>query len=71
MSQHENDSVSRRRVLQAAAAIIPLRVGSRVAAVLTPFDTAGTTQQLGARYRENPLTGSLVTLTPRVFLQPR
>ena len=38
MSHDEtDDSVSRRRVLQAAAAIIPLRVGSRVAAALAPF----------------------------------
>ena len=56
MSQQENDSVSRRRVLQAAAAIIPLHVGSRVAAALTPFGIARTPQQrsddvlaLGAR----------------------
>jgi len=48
MSQQEkNDSVSRRRVLQAAAAIIPLHVGSRVAAALTPLGTAGTTRQSG------------------------
>jgi mandelamide amidase len=57
MSQREtNDNVSRRRVLQAAAVIIPLRVGSRVAAALAPFEVARTTQQssddllaLGAR----------------------
>ena len=49
MSQQEkSDSLSRRRVLQAAAAIIPLHVGSRVAAALTPFGTVGTTQQSGA-----------------------
>ena len=47
MSQHEkNESVSRRRVLQAAAAIIPLHVGSRVAAALMPFGMVGKTQQL-------------------------
>ena len=34
-----HDSVSRRRVLQAAAAILPLDVGSRIAAALTPFTT--------------------------------
>jgi Asp-tRNA(Asn)/Glu-tRNA(Gln) amidotransferase A subunit family amidase len=57
MSQQEkNDSVSRRRVLQAAAAMIPLRVGSRVAAALTSLGMVSTTQQssddllaLGAR----------------------
>jgi Amidase len=57
MSQHEtNDTVTRRRVLHAAAAIIPLHVASRVAAALTPFEIASATQQsagellaLGAR----------------------
>lgn len=47
MHSPHNDSVSRRRVLQAAAAIIPLHVGSRVAAALTPLGVAGTTQQQG------------------------
>jgi hypothetical protein len=56
LSEQEKNSVSRRRVLQAAAAIIPLRVGSRVAAALAPFGIARATQQstddllaLGAR----------------------
>jgi indoleacetamide hydrolase len=45
--QEENDRVSRRRVLQAAASIVPLHIGSRLAAALTPLGTARTTQQLG------------------------
>ena len=56
MSQPENESVSRRRLLQAAAATIPLGVGSRLAAALTPFGVPGAAQQpddglvtLGAR----------------------
>ena len=56
MSGHENENVSRRHVLQAAAAIIPLHLGSRVAAAIAPFEIAHTTQQssddllaLGAR----------------------
>ena len=56
LSEQEKNSVSRRRVLQAAAAIIPLRVGSRVAAALAPFGIAHATRQssddllaLGAR----------------------
>ena len=57
MSQRDtNDNISRRRVLQAAAAIIPLHVGSRVAAALAPFGMPSATQQaaedllaLGAR----------------------
>src|SRR5678815_1635869 len=56
LSEQEKNSVSRRRVLQAAAAIIPLRVGSRVAAALAPLGIAHATQQstddllaLGAR----------------------
>ena len=54
--QDELDAVSRRRVLQAAAAIIPLHIGSRIAAALSPPEMAGATQQsaddllaLGAR----------------------
>ncbi|HEV8218093.1 MAG TPA: amidase family protein, partial [Gemmatimonadaceae bacterium] len=54
--QDEQDAVSRRRVLQTAAAIIPLHVGSRIAAALSPLGVAGETQQsaddllaLGAR----------------------
>jgi indoleacetamide hydrolase len=48
MSQQEkHDSVSRRRVLQAAASIVPLHIGSRVAAALAPLGTAGTTNQRG------------------------
>ena len=56
LSEQEKNSVSRRRVLQAAAAVIPLRVGSRVAAALSPFGIARAAQQstddllaLGAR----------------------
>jgi Asp-tRNA(Asn)/Glu-tRNA(Gln) amidotransferase A subunit family amidase len=54
--QDEPDAVSRRRVLQTAAAIIPLHVGSRIAAALAPLGMAGAGQQsaddllaLGAR----------------------
>jgi indoleacetamide hydrolase len=57
MSQQDHtDGVSRRRVLQAAAAIVPLHVGSRIAAALEPLGRAGAVQQstdpllaLGAR----------------------
>ena len=45
--QGKDDSLSRRRVLQAAAAIIPLHVGSRVVAALTPRGMVGTTRQSG------------------------
>src|SRR5215468_4603305 len=54
--QDESEGVSRRRVLQAAAAIVPLHVGSRIAAALEPLGRAAAAQQsadpllaLGAR----------------------
>jgi len=43
--EDEPDAVSRRHVLQTAAAIIPLHVGSRIAAALAPLGMAGATQQ--------------------------
>ncbi len=56
MSGQESENVSRRRVLQAAAAIIPLHLGSRVASALAPIGIAHATQRssddllaLGAR----------------------
>jgi hypothetical protein len=45
--QDERDGVSRRRVLQAAASIVPLHFGSHVATALAHFGMAGATQQLG------------------------
>ena len=46
MSQRAKDAgVSRRRVLQAAAAVIPLGVGRRVAAALTQLGIAGATPE--------------------------
>src|SRR5262245_55353765 len=51
----ESNSVSRRHLLQAVAAIVPLHVGSRIAAALEPLGHAGAMQQsadvlaLGAR----------------------
>src|SRR5262245_58692147 len=45
--QEERDGVSRRRVLQAAASIVPLYFGSHVAPALAQFGMAGTTQHLG------------------------
>ena len=54
MNQH--DSISRRRVLQAVAAIIPLPIGGHVAAAVARFGMSRATQQssngllaLGAR----------------------
>ena len=54
--QDESDSVSRRSVLQAAASIVPLHVGSRIAAAFGPLARASEPQQstdsllaLGAR----------------------
>src|SRR5688572_17264445 len=54
--QNKRVGVSRRRVLQAAASIVPLHIGSRVAAALARSGMAGTTHQpsdellaLGAR----------------------
>jgi mandelamide amidase len=53
---NEANDVSRRRVLQAAAAMVPLQIASRVAAALAPFGTSVASQQsaddvlaLGAR----------------------
>src|SRR5215813_3729740 len=45
--QDERDGVSRRRVLQAAASIIPLHFGTHVAPALAHFGMAATTQQQG------------------------
>jgi mandelamide amidase len=45
--QDERDGVSRRRVLQAAASIVPLHFGSHVAAALARFGMEGATQQQG------------------------
>src|SRR5690349_16698821 len=48
MSQrNERDGVSRRRVLQAAASIVPLHFGSQVATALAQFGMAGATRQHG------------------------
>jgi mandelamide amidase len=54
--QDESDGISRRRLLQAAAVMVPLHVGRRIAAALEPLGTAGAAQQsadailaLGAR----------------------
>jgi mandelamide amidase len=48
MSKHDStENISRRRVLQAAAAIIPLHIGSRMAAAVAPLDIARATQQPG------------------------
>jgi Asp-tRNA(Asn)/Glu-tRNA(Gln) amidotransferase A subunit family amidase len=45
--QDERDRVSRRRVLQAAASIVPLHVGTRVSAALARLGMPGTTRQSG------------------------
>jgi mandelamide amidase len=45
--QNERDGISRRRVLQAAASIVPLHFRRRLATALARFGMAGTTQQLG------------------------
>jgi indoleacetamide hydrolase len=45
--QDERDGFSRRRVLQAAAAIVPLHFGNHVAPALARFGMAATTQQQG------------------------
>lgn len=45
--QDERDSISRRRVLQLAASIVPLRLGDDVAAALARFGVPGTIQPQG------------------------
>jgi hypothetical protein len=50
--QSEIGIVSRRRVLQAAAAILPLSLGSRVATALARFGVADTTPPLGDDFLE-------------------
>lgn len=45
--QGKNDSLSRRRALQAAVAIMPLHVANRVAAALPPVGMTRTTQHFG------------------------
>ena len=46
MNEHDKtDSVSRRRVLHAAAEIVPLHVGSRGAAAIAPFGMSRARQQ--------------------------
>ena len=45
--QDERDGVSRRRVLQAAASIVPLHFRSHIATALKHFGMAATTQQPG------------------------
>src|SRR5262245_34347769 len=45
--QDERHGVSRRRLLQAAASIVPLHFGSHLAPALARFGMAGETQQQG------------------------